>query len=62
MGLETFVTEDAGTLSGGQRQRVVIARAVVCNSRIVFLDGAAGALDNHTQYKMYWNNRNMNEC
>jgi len=49
MGLDTFVTEDAGTLSGGQRQRVMIARALVGNPLIVFLDEATSALDNHTQ-------------
>lgn len=49
MGLDTFVSEDAGTLSGGQRQRIMIARALVGDPSIVFLDEATSALDNHTQ-------------
>ena len=49
MGLDTFVSEDAGTLSGGQRQRLMIARALVGNPSIVFLDEATSALDNRTQ-------------
>jgi len=49
MGLETFVSEDAGTLSGGQRQRVVIARALIRKPPILFFDEATSALDNRTQ-------------
>ena len=49
MGLDTFVSEDAGTLSGGQRQRLMIARALVGDPCIVFLDEATSALDNLTQ-------------
>ncbi len=49
MGLDTFISEDAGTLSGGQRQRLMIARALVGEPSIIFLDEATSALDNLTQ-------------
>lgn len=49
MGLHTMISDGGGGVSGGQRQRIMIARAVVCNPRILLFDEATSALDNRTQ-------------
>jgi zinc transport system ATP-binding protein len=53
VGMEAYVDWRIGKLSGGQQQRVFIARAIVNQPQILFLDEPTTGVDGETQEHFY---------
>jgi len=53
VGLDSYENWRIGKLSGGQQQRVFIARAIVNQPRILFLDEPTTGVDAETQERFY---------
>ncbi|RRA49861.1 ABC transporter ATP-binding protein [Acidipila sp. EB88] len=48
-GFDTVIGERGLTLSGGQKQRSALARAIICDPRILILDDALANVDTYTE-------------
>ncbi len=61
LGMEEFRERRIGELSGGQRQRVFIARALVNDPKILFLDEPTASIDSRGQSEFYELLKKLNE-
>lgn len=52
MGLESLSRKPVGQLSGGELQRVMIARALVTDPKILFLDEPNASIDSDSRFKL----------
>lgn len=48
MGLNTMLSEEAGSVSGGQKQKILIARALVRDPDLIILDESMSEMDNES--------------
>ena len=50
--LDTIISERGTNLSGGQKQRIMLARALVLNPKVLFLDDFTARVDRTTEQKI----------
>jgi zinc transport system ATP-binding protein len=60
MGISDIADKRIGQLSGGQKQRVFVAKAVVREPQILFLDEPVAGVDPETQERFYMKLSNLN--
>jgi len=60
MGISDLADKRIGQLSGGQKQRVFVAKAVVREPQILFLDEPVAGVDPETQGRFYMKLSNLN--
>ncbi len=53
VGMQDYARRNIGSLSGGQKQRVLIARALVAQPQILFLDEPTAAVDQAFHTRLY---------
>ena len=60
MGISDIADKRIGQLSGGQKQRVFVAKAIVRDPQVLFLDEPVAGVDPETQERFYMKLSNLN--
>ena len=58
-GYRTVIGEDGGNISKGQKQLLTIARAMLCDTRMLILDEATSNVDTNTEREVQKTMRNL---